>query len=236
MFRIMHARYLQEARRRIGWSQQKAAVKLGVSQSYLSMMEAGERPLTRELARKIVHAYGLPASSMLPSEERWDPKKVDPQRLAEELAALGYPGFAYLRKARFRRSPGEVLLTALAAEHLETRLFEALPWLILKYWDTDRNWLVQQAKLHDLQNRLGFVVTLARSVAHGATPACSQRDRALESLESTLRRSLLAREEALGQPRLTEGECNWLKKYRPKQAKQWNLLTNWRPELLRYVA
>jgi len=26
----------------------------------------------------------------------------------------------------------------------------------------DPEWLVQQAKLHDLQNRLGFVVALAR--------------------------------------------------------------------------
>jgi transcriptional regulator with XRE-family HTH domain len=232
----MHARHLKEARRRVGWTQQKAAAELGVSQSYLSMMETGERPLAQELARTIVHAYGLPASSLPPSEERWVPKKVGPQHLAEELAALGYPGFAYLQKSRSQKNPGEILLAALAATHLETRLFEGLPWLILKYWDMDRNWLVEQAKLHDLQNRLGFVVTLARSAAHRAAPANAQRDAALKSLELTLRRSLLAREEPLGQPQLTKGEWNWLKKYRPKQAKQWNLLTNWRPELLRYVA
>jgi hypothetical protein len=184
----------------------------------------------------MVHVYRLPASSLPPSQERWAPKRVAAQRLAEELAALGYPGFGYLRKSRSGKHPGEVLLTALAAEHLEARLFEALPWLILKYWDMDRNWLVEQAKLHDLQNRLGFVVTLARSVAHRLPPTSAQRDTALESLELALKRSLLAREEPLGQSRLSEGEWNWLKKHRPKQAKQWNLLTNWRPEVLRYVA
>ncbi|HEV2961040.1 MAG TPA: helix-turn-helix transcriptional regulator [Candidatus Angelobacter sp.] len=231
----MNARFLKEARRGAGWSQQKAATELGVSQSYLSMIETGERPLDRGLARKMVHAYGLPAS-FLPSEERWAPKKFAPQHLAEELAALGYPGFAYLRKPQPSKNPGEILLMALASEHLEARLFEALPWLILKYWDMDRNWLVEHAKLHDLQNRLGFIVTLARSVAHKAAPTNAQRDAALESLESTLRSSLLAREESLGQSRLTQGERNWLKRYRPKQAKQWNLLTSWRPELLRYVA
>jgi transcriptional regulator with XRE-family HTH domain len=231
----MRAKYLKEARRRIGWSQQKAAAELGVSQSYLSMIETGDRPLVRELLHKIVHAYSLPAASLPLPEARWNPKEVDSQYLAEELAALGYPGFAYLRELRSRKNPGEVLLTALAAEHLESRLFEALPWLILKHWDMDQNWLVEQAKLHNLQNRLGFVVTLGRSVANRATLANARRDAALESLESTLRRSLLACEEPLGQPQMTKEEWNWLKKHRPKQAKQWNLLTNWRPELLRYV-
>ena len=232
----MRTRELRESRKSAGWTQQKAAKELGVSQSYLSMIETGERPLSQRLSRKMVRAYKLPASCLPPPNERWIPKQLGPQYLAEELSTLGYPGFAYLRKSRNTTNPGEVLLTALAAEHLEARILEALPWLVLKYWDMDRNWIVQQAKLHNLQNRLGFIVTLARSIAHRVSSVDIQRDAALESMELTLKASLLAREEPLGQARLTEKERNWLRKYRPKQAKQWNLLTAWRPELLRYAA
>lgn len=231
----MNAGYFRDARRRLGWGQQKAAAELAVSQSYLSMLENGERPLPPKLARKMVHVYKLPPTSLPPSGERWTAKKVDPQQLAEELAALGYPGFAYLRKRRSRKHPGEVLLTALAQEGLEARLFEALPWLLLKYWGMDTNWLVEQAKLHDLQNRLGFIATLARNASQRVVPPNAHRDAALESLESALRGSLLAHEEPLGLTHLSETEHKWLKKDRPKEARQWNLLTDWRPEVLRYV-
>ena len=232
----MTPRDLREARKRVGWSQQQAAAALGVSQSYLSMLEVGERPLRGDLARRVVLAYGLPPTFLPPSGKRWAPKKVDPQELAEELAALGYPGFAYLCKRRTKKNPAEVLLNALAQDGLEARLFEALPWLLLKYWDMSASWLVEQAKLHDLQNRLGFVVTLARKAAQKPTSSDVRRDAALESLESSLKRSLLAREEVLGRAGLGETERSWLKKHRPKEAKQWNLLTAWRPEALRYVA
>jgi len=224
------------ARRKRGWSQQKAAAELGVSQSYLSMLETGKRPLPTDLARRMVLVYGLPSTSLPPSDGRWTPKKVDAQALAEALAALGYPGFAYLRQRRSKKNPAEVLLTALAQDDLEARLFEALPWLLLKYWEMDASWLVEQAKLHDLQNRLGFVVTLARKAAPRVTGVNARRDAALKNLESALRRSLLAREETLCHARLSETERTWLKKHRPREAKQWNLLTDWRPGALRYVA
>jgi transcriptional regulator with XRE-family HTH domain len=232
----MDARFFKQARKRAGWSQQKAAAELGVSQSYLSMLENGQRPLPPEVARRMVHVYKLSPVSLPPSQERWDPKAVDLEQLAADLAGLGYPGFAYLRNRRSEKNPSEVLLTALAQEDLEARLFESLPWLVLKYWDMDTDWLVEQAKRHDLQNRLGFVVSLARNAGRRAAPANPQRDAALEELESPLKRSLLAREEPLGKPKLSEAEHRWLKKHRPKEAREWNLLTNWRPEALRYVA
>ena len=40
----------QQARKKGGLNQQRAARELGVSQSYLSMLEKGQRPLTPELA------------------------------------------------------------------------------------------------------------------------------------------------------------------------------------------
>jgi hypothetical protein len=106
----------------------------------------------------------------------------------------------------------------------------------LKHWEMDTGWLVNEAKLHDLQNRLGFVVSLARNARSKASLPNPQRDVALEQLESTLKRSLLAKEEALGEVKLSNAEHRWLKEHRPKEARDWNLLTNWRLETLRYLA
>jgi transcriptional regulator with XRE-family HTH domain len=217
-------------------TQQRAAAKLRVCQSYLSMVENGQRALSPELARSMVHVYRLSPVSFPPSEARWDPKVAEPEQLAADLAGLGYPGFAYLRKRRSERNPGELLLTALAQDRLEARLFEALPWLVLKYWEMDTRWLVQQAKLHDLQNRLGFVVSLARNAGARSPSRNPKRDTVLEELESRLRRSLLAKEELLGGTDFSDAESKWLRKHRPREAREWNVLSNWRPEVLRYVA
>ena len=232
----MEARQFRQARNQAGLSQQKAAAELGVSQSYLSMLEKSQRPLSRELARRMVQVYKLSPATLPPSQLSWQPKMVDVEQLATDLAGLGYPGFAYLRSRRTHRNPSELLLTALTQDQLEARLFEALPWLVLKYWEMDPEWLVQQAKLHDLQNRLGFVVALARKAGRRSGFPNSGRDVALEQLETTLRRSLLAREDVLAGAHVSESERRWLKKHRSKDARDWNVLSNWRPEALRYVA
>jgi transcriptional regulator with XRE-family HTH domain len=232
----MDVRQFQQARNQAGLSQQQAASELGVSQSYLSMLEKGQRPLSRELARRMVQVYKMSPASLPPSQPFWQPKMTDSEQLAADLAGLGYPGFAYLRSRRTPRNPSEILLSALAQDQLEARLFEALPWLVLKYWRMDPEWLLQQAKLHDLQNRLGFVVALARKASRQSAMQDSRRDEALDQLEVTLRRSLLAREELLAGAHVSESERRWLKKHRSKEARDWNVLSNWRPEALRYVA
>ena len=223
----MDFKHFKLARKRAGLTQQRAAARLGVCQSYLSMVENGQRGLSPELARSMVHVYKLSPVSFPPTEARWDPKVAEPEQLAADLAGLGYPGFAYLRKRRSERNPGELLLTALAQDRLEARLFEALPWLVLKYWEMDSEWLVQQAKLHDLQNRLGFVAALARKAGRRSALPDSRRDAALEQLEAKLRRSLLAREELLGGAQVSESESRWLKRHRSKEARDWNV-SSWR--------
>ena len=55
-------------------------------------------------------------------------------------------------------NPAALLFAALKMRDLERRLSEALPWVVWRYSDLDWEWLVREAKLHDLQNRLGFVV------------------------------------------------------------------------------
>ena len=232
----MDGRQFRRARDQAGLSQQQAAAELRISQSYLSMLEKGQRPLSQKLARRMVQVYKLSPTSLPPSRASWQPKMVSSAQLAADLAGLGYPGFAYLRKRGTSKNPSELLLSALAQDQLEARLFEALPWLVLKYWEMDADWLMQQAKLHDLQNRLGFVVSLARQASERSALPDSRRDAALEHLEATLKRSLLAREELFVGRHVGESERRWLKKHRSKEARDWNLLSNWRPEALRYVA
>jgi transcriptional regulator with XRE-family HTH domain len=226
---------LKHERQAAGLSQVQAAARLRVSQPYLAMLEAGSRRLTPDLARRAMRVYGLPAT-VLPSPESGAPlRNTSADRLARDLAALGYPGFAHLRPRHWTaKNPSEVLLAALAHDDLDARLVEALPWLVQRYWPLDREWLVRQAKLHDLQNRLGFVITLARRLTERARD--EPRTRALSELALALEPSRLAREGTLCRASLSQVERRWLREHRSADARHWNLLTDWTVEALRYVA
>jgi transcriptional regulator with XRE-family HTH domain len=215
-----------------GWSQNEAARRLGVSQPYVVMLEKGKRPLTPALTRKAMSVYHL-SPAALPVSETFVPEPTEAQRLTEYMALLGYPGYAYLRPHVAKRNPGEVLLTALSQNNLESRLVEALPWLLLRYWEMDFAWVVEYAKKFDLQNRLGFVVSLARKVS-AANPQNEPRTRALAELESTLDRSRLAREDDFLRPARNPVEREWLMQNRTDDARHWNLVTDLWPEHLGY--
>jgi hypothetical protein len=139
-----------------------------------------------------------------------------------------------MRPAR-KRNPAEVLLTALAQDDLESRLAEALPWLLLRYSDMDQQWLVVQARLLNLSNRLGFVVTLSKEVLVNRGENNSTRYQSLLQLENQLRASRLDREDTLCQVSLSSSEQNWLRQTRPPAAAAWHLLTDWRPHHLQYA-
>jgi transcriptional regulator with XRE-family HTH domain len=224
---------LRAERRRLGWGQVEAASRLGVSQAYLAMLETGKRRLTPALERKVVAAYGLPPAELPLPAAFTPPEKVDAQRLMEDLAKLNYPGFAYVQTRARSKHPGEVLLTALAQERLEARAAEALPWLLLRYWQMDLRWLVGEAKRFDLQNRLGFVVNLARQVSERS--AETERTQSLARLESSLEPSRLAREDYFYRPPRNDHERQWLLANRPDAAGHWNLLSDLRPEHLQYA-
>jgi len=68
------------------------------------------------------------------------------ETLSQQLAALEYPGFAYMRSHGPKRNPAEVLVDALSNDRLEARVLEALPWLLLRHSNTDWAWLVEQAR------------------------------------------------------------------------------------------
>jgi transcriptional regulator with XRE-family HTH domain len=213
---------LKRARQERGWNQQEAAARLGVTQAYLSMLERGQRSPSPRFTRKLVQVYGLPPTVLPANEVK---QNVSADFLARELALLGYPGFAHLRKGGRKMNPAEFLLTALAQPSLEARVAEGLPWLVLRYPDMPVDWLVKEARANNLQNRLGFVVTLAKEAAQ-------KHD--LQSLEQKLADSKLAKEDSFAE--LNEPERRWLKEHSSKEARVWNLLSDMRPDSLRYAA
>jgi transcriptional regulator with XRE-family HTH domain len=224
---------LRKARKGKGKTQSDVARSLGASQGYVSLLESGARRVPARLAKRFVKLFEL-APTALPVEGNLDCfAERNAQALAEELAALGYPGFSYLR-SRKQRNPAEVLLSALYQKDLESRLAEALPWILLHYPGLDQRWLAEQARVHNLQNRLGFVVALARELAQRKGRQDAQLQ-TLAELEAVLEESRLAREDTFCQESSSEAERRWLRGVRAPAAQHWNLLTDWTPESVRYA-
>jgi transcriptional regulator with XRE-family HTH domain len=214
----MTGEHLRRARHDARLTQVEAARRLKVSQSYLSMLESGSRPVSRRLLTRVQRVYEVPPTALPVSP---DPS-LGAQPLAVALGTLGYPGFRYLAEPGSRLNPAAVLLAGLKQD-LEPRLAVALPWVALRYLDMPWPWLVEQAKIHDLQNRLGFVVTLAREAAERRADAA--RVSTLRDVEARLERARLVREDVFGRPSVTQTERGWLREARPPAAQHWNLLT-----------
>ena len=225
---------LKAARLKKGLVQAQVAASLGVSQPYVHMLENGKRRLTPRLTRRVTTLYDLSPEG-LPVSEEFVPARTDDQHLAESLAKLGYPGFAYMRTHAPKKNPAEVLLTALGQDRLEGRVAEALPWVAMRYVHGRPDWLVEQARKLNLQNRLGFVVSLALQVAERVPGYDNARVQALRDLRFKLDESRLVKEDTFYRPPHTEGERQWLTQNRSEEAAHWNLLTDLRPEHLQYA-
>jgi transcriptional regulator with XRE-family HTH domain len=230
--RAMATSWLRAVRQQKGWTQRGAAAKLGVSQPYLSLLEQGHRPLTTHLLSKLQRHFDVPTTE-LPVEAPGRKVTAGAQQLAEALGALGYPGFAYLRHGA-RWHPARVLLTALQQPNLEARLAEALPWVVLRYPKLNWDWVFERAKVKDLQNRLGFVLSLTRQLAERLGDHAMALK--LAGLGQQLNRARLAEEDTLGRESMTAAERRWLRDARSPEAKHWNLLTDLVPEHLPYAS
>jgi transcriptional regulator with XRE-family HTH domain len=229
----MNALNLRAVRQSLGWTQKQTAERLAVSQSLVSMVENRQRSLTPPLQQKL-SSYHEVDPVHLPLREPFPMADSD---YATELANLGYPGFAH-RKGKEKDgkptwNPAQLAVMALSADTLDRRVAEGLPWLVLRYWNADWNWAVQQLKVHDLQNRLGFVVTLARGVAE--KKGLSSREN-LQQLETQLERSRLVRQDTFCNERMTQAERKWLLTQASSQAQHWNLLSDLRQEHLTHVS
>ena len=125
----------------------------------------------------------------------------------------GYPGSASVR-AGWHRNPADVLLLLLSQEVLESRVAEALPWVLLHHTDMDRGYLVREARLRNLSNRLGFAVSLALRVAERRSEQGSKAYQVLVVFQDELRKSRLASEDTFGHP-MPEAEREWVQTAHP---------------------
>jgi transcriptional regulator with XRE-family HTH domain len=223
---------LKQARLARNWTQQDAARHLGVSQCYLSFLETGRRAVPDKMVQKFLVAYEMPPT-VLPLPPPESSARGTGVEWARCLGAFGYPGFSYF-KAQPDRNPAEFLVDALMQPDLDSRVAKGLPWLAFKYTNMNWEWLVKSAKLHDLQNRLGFTVTLALRVLeklHANYESVSP----LVHCETLLEKSRLAREDTFCHNSLTETEKHWLRDKRSPDARRWNLLTDLTAEQLTYA-
>ena len=195
------------------------------------MVENGERSLTTAMRDRLGAYYEADPTS-LPLRE---PAKLADSDFERELANLRYPGFAHRRSANEKNpswNPSQLLVMALSTETLDRRVAEALPWLVLRYAEMDWVWVVRQAKVLDLQNRLGFVVTLARELAeqHGLGSPLD-----LQQLETQLEQSRLSKQDTFCNERMTQAERRWLQTKSSPAAHRWNVLSDLRVEHLAHV-
>ena len=228
----MTGRELRRKRRENGLTQEATAKALGVSQPYLSLLEHGDRPLTEELKTEAVRLFDLRPTELPAKASTYRIDKTADDQLTADLAALGYPGFSHFEPAR-RKNPADVLLSALNASQRDARLMEALPWLVLKFPEMDWHALVATAKLHDLQNRLGFVANVARKLAEMKSDAKAMNS--LRSIEARLEPSKLERENTLCNETMTNAERRWLAVNRSDGARHWHILASLSPQHVRYV-
>lgn len=190
-------------RRQNGLTQVNAASLLGVSQPYLSLLEKGARPLTPALRARMKGA------------RRKHRDGVADDRSRAQLSALGYPGFVHVPKSKRTPRAAEFLIAILARPDADARIVEALPWLISAYQhQLDFGWLVLQAKLQNLQNRMGFLL----QVASVNTPNGLSAVRELE-------RSRLLQEDTLCWDSMPAAAREWMRANRTPLAEHWNVLT-----------
>jgi transcriptional regulator with XRE-family HTH domain len=204
------AKKLRRWREQYNLTQVDAARLLGVSQPYLSLLEKGVRPLRHELRDRL--------DAVRPRQA--EHSTMDDQ-LRAQLSALGYPGFAHVDPLRPTPEPAVVVLNALSQPTVDARVTEALPWLAREYADSlDWSWLVQQAKLRNLQNRLGFLVQLSNPAAEPAMQ---------EALDKLDKARLLA-EATFCWDEMPIPTRKWMRGHRSPEAEHWNVVSLMRSE------
>ena len=223
----MTAGQLKAGREKAGLRHVVSACSLNMSQLYLSQLETGSRVASVNLTRKAAKLYKLSPAVL-------DVRGVPPDELQRNLASLGYPGFEHVR-TRAKSNPAEVVLNAVVKPHLDTRLVEALPWVLSTYTNLNWGWLRDRAKLNNVQNRLGYLVHLAEETAR-VLPDCQGAFQVLSQWENELDEARLAREGTLCRESMPEPERNWLRANRPEAAAYWSLLTGLTAEHLEYAA
>lgn len=228
----MTGKALRESRERLGMTQLEAAEHLGVSQTYLSLLENEKRKVTKKVAQKAVSRLAVSPTALPLNGELKRVRAVTGREFARDLASLEYPGFSHV-KAASKKNPARVLLSALRAKDLEARLTEALPWMLLKFSDLLWDQLVEAAKVNDLQNRLGFLTALARQLANKRNE--HMKEKVFARRERELLPSKLAKQDTLCRESMTDAEKKWLLLHRSPEAERWNILSDLNVDHLAYA-
>lgn len=201
-------------RKRNRLTQVAAASLLGVSQPYLSLLEKGVRPLTAVLRNRMKTTGGHVEQG------------TSDDLFRAQLSTLGYPGFAHVARSRSRPRPGAVLMAVLAKPDADARVVEAMPWLVAAFKSQfDFGSMVRQAKLQNLQNRLGFVLQVAGVDRPGGLMAVRE-----------LERARLLQEDTLCWGSMPGATREWMRANRSPLAQHWNVLTRLRAEDLHNAA
>lgn len=223
----MQENNLRTARKEHAWNQEELARQLGVSQTLVSLWEHGRRKPPKKRVAQLRRLGVKLDPTLLPLRE-FSPSLDFPR----ELANLGYPGFAHFVHGEPDLNPAQFLVLALAQDNLERRTAEGLPWVALRYSKMDWEWVRRETRLWDLQNRLGFTLSMAKKLA--LEQGQSEPARTLEKQEQLLRNSLLAREDTYCNERMTASERVWLQTNRSAEAAAWHVLSDLAPEYISY--
>jgi transcriptional regulator with XRE-family HTH domain len=222
---------LKTWRKQHGWNQQDLARLLGVSQALVSHWERGLRSLPPEWLPKL-EKLGLEVdATKLPLIR--DADVGGDTDFAQELSNLGYPPYRYFRTGPPSWNPAQFLILALSQGDLDTRVAEGLSWVAYRFAHMNWDWVRREAKVRDLQNRLGFTLSVARKVAQARGEASVAAH--LAQQEEVLRGSLLAKEDTYSRDRMTPAERSWLMHHRSQEARDWHVLTDISMEHLPHV-
>jgi hypothetical protein len=190
-------------------------------------MERGHRPVPERLARLAVRVEPRLATGLTMKASAQTASDME-----QLLGSLGYPGFEYLGDREAVQNPAVVVLQALREAVVPARVTEALPWVFMAYPHLDWDWLVDQVRLVNRQNRLGFLVTTAKELAERRGDESTRAF--LDQVELRLEDARLMKEDTLGRS-LTTVERNHLRASRPVAAAHWNVLTSLQVDHLRYA-
>jgi transcriptional regulator with XRE-family HTH domain len=216
---------LHRWRTRGGFTQAEAAQALGVSQTYLSLIERGLRPVTEAVTQRLktLRPHAPRGQAALDGEFRTD------------LAALRYPPFDHLGAPRHRANPATVLLRSLRQPDVDARVAEGLPWVASHYYAAiDWAHLTRQAKLNNFQNRLGFLLDLALPVLECRAQLDAAAFSAMRRARSELEEARLLREATFCWDSMPRNMRLWIRANRSPSAENWNILTRLRSEDLPY--
>jgi hypothetical protein len=106
----------------------------------------------------------------------------------------------------------------------EQERFVGLPWLLLRYPHLDWGWLTSEVKLRNRQNRLGFVVALAKQLAERMPEYC-EASSYLSPVEEELEDARLAKLDTLCHESWSERRREQVNHRRSGLAEHWNLST-----------